>query len=215
MQFYRDHKLLLLLFQVLAVMPIERSSPGKVTFSWRSKASIYAFFFYLTLTVLVIIVGIERIKVLQNTKKFDDYIYGILFVIFLIPHFWIPFVGWGVANDVANYKTYWGTFQVRYFRVTGENLQFPKLKMQIVIISIGCLLCAIIFIMSMSILLEGFPIWQTSAYYHVMTMLNMNSALWYINSRGIKIASESLSRCFRKVSQFINSFVTRIIFNMI
>jgi gustatory receptor len=70
----------------------------------------------------------------------------------------------GVANDVANYKTYWGTFQVRYFRVTGENLQFPRLKMQIVIISIGCLLCAVVFIMSMSILLEGFPIWQTSAY---------------------------------------------------
>ena len=75
-------------------MPIERSSPGKVTFSWRSKASIYAFFFYITLTVIIVIVGIERIKVLENTKKFDDYIYGILFVIFLIPHFWIPFVGW-------------------------------------------------------------------------------------------------------------------------
>lgn len=28
-------------------------------------------------------------------------------------------------------------------------------------------------------------------------MLNMNSALWYINSRGIKVASENLSRCFR------------------
>lgn len=75
-------------------MPIERSSPGKVTFSWRSKASIYAVIFYLILTVLIVIVGTERIKVLQNTKKFDDYIYGILFVIFLIPHFWIPFVGW-------------------------------------------------------------------------------------------------------------------------
>lgn len=28
-QFYRDHKLLLVLFRVLAVMPITRSSPGK------------------------------------------------------------------------------------------------------------------------------------------------------------------------------------------
>lgn len=27
-QFYRDHKLLLVLFRVLAVMPITRSSPG-------------------------------------------------------------------------------------------------------------------------------------------------------------------------------------------
>lgn len=75
-------------------MPIERSSPGKVTFSWKSKASIYAFIFYAILTVNILIVGNERIKVLQETKKFDDYIYGILFVIFLIPHFWIPFVGW-------------------------------------------------------------------------------------------------------------------------
>lgn len=28
-QFYRDHKLLLILFRVLAVMPITRSSPGE------------------------------------------------------------------------------------------------------------------------------------------------------------------------------------------
>lgn len=214
-------------------MPIERSSPGKITFSWKSKASIYAFIFYTILTVNIIIVGNERIKVLHETKKFDDYIYGILFIIFLIPHFWIPFVGWvkleislkltllrifkGVANDVASYKTNWGSFQVRYYRVTGENLEFPRLKVMIVFISIGCLLCAVIFILSLSLLLDGFPLWQTSAYCetlhqlilialhfqiildHVMTMLNMNSALWYINSRGIKIASESLSRCFRKV----------------
>lgn len=33
---------------------------------------------------------------------------------------------------------------------------------------------------------------------HVVTMLNMNSALWYINSRAIRAASENLSRCFRK-----------------
>lgn len=75
-------------------MPIQRSSPGKVTFSWRSRASIYALFFYLILTVIIVIVMTERIKILLNTKQFDDYIYGILFVIFLIPHFWIPFVGW-------------------------------------------------------------------------------------------------------------------------
>lgn len=30
-QFYRDHKLLITLFQTLAVMPITRSSPGKTT----------------------------------------------------------------------------------------------------------------------------------------------------------------------------------------
>lgn len=216
-QFYRDHKLLLVLFRALAVMPIERSSPGKVTFSWKSAASIYAFCFYCFATVIVLIVGYERVKILSNTKEFDDSIYGVLFIIFLVPHFWIPFVGWGVANDVAAYKTNWATFQVRYFRITGENLQFPRLKVLIVVISIGCLLCAVLFIVSLSILLEGFPMWHTIAYCkilfcvsdnesvivdyldHTMTMLNMNSALWYINSRGIKVASENLSRCFRKV----------------
>lgn len=32
-QFYRDHKLLLVLFRVLAVMPITRSSPGLFSIS--------------------------------------------------------------------------------------------------------------------------------------------------------------------------------------
>ena len=33
-QFYRDHKLLLVLFRGLAVMPITRSVPGRITFSY-------------------------------------------------------------------------------------------------------------------------------------------------------------------------------------
>jgi hypothetical protein len=87
-----------------------------------------------------------------------------LLTIYQVPHFWIPWVGWGVANDVARYKTSWGTFQVRYFRVTGENLKFPRLKIMIVIISVGCLLCAVLFIVSLSFLLDGFPLWHTWAY---------------------------------------------------
>lgn len=160
-------------------MPIERSSPGKVTFSWKSAASIYAFCFYCFATVIVLVVGYERVKILSNTQKFDESIYGVLFIIFLVPHFWIPFVGWGVANDVAAYKTNWGTFQVRYFRVTGENLEFPRLKVLIVIISIGCLLCAVLFIVSLSILLEGFPMWHTSAYCENILFLNNKSDIVY------------------------------------
>lgn len=68
---------------------------GRITFSWKSLATAYAIFFYIVMTVVVIIVGRERIHILQTTKKFDDKIYAILFVIFLVPHFWIPFVGWG------------------------------------------------------------------------------------------------------------------------
>lgn len=63
---------------------------GKVTFSWKSLATAYAVLFYIVMTGVVFIVGRERINILQTTKKFDDKIYAILFVIFLIPHFWIP-----------------------------------------------------------------------------------------------------------------------------
>ncbi|XP_045448065.1 gustatory and odorant receptor 22-like [Melitaea cinxia] len=197
-QFYRDHKLLLVLFRALAVMPITRSRPGTITFSWKSRATAYAIFFYIVATVVVLIVGYERILILRSTKKFDDYIYSILFVAFLVPHFWIPFVGWGVAHQVAIYKTNWGKFQVRYYRVTGENLQFPNLKTSIVIISVGCLLLAICFLLSLCALLDGFLLRHTTAYYHIITMINMNCALWYINCKGIKIASQSLSECFRR-----------------
>ncbi|KAJ6638597.1 Gustatory and odorant receptor 22, partial [Pseudolycoriella hygida] len=197
-QFYRDHKLLITLFQTLAVMPITRSAPGRITFSWNSSATYYAIVFYVFTTIIVLVVGYERIQILLTTKKFDEYIYAIVFIIFLIPHFWIPFVGWGVANHVAVYKTMWGAFQVRYYRVTGRNLQFPLLKILIVIISTGCLLCAVLFLLSLNALLEGFALWHTSAYYHIVTMINMNCALWYINCRAIKEASRSLSKSFKE-----------------
>ncbi|XP_058813315.1 gustatory and odorant receptor 22-like [Topomyia yanbarensis] len=197
-QFYRDHKLLLVLFRALAVMPILRSSPGRITFDWKSWASIYAYCFYAVSSIVVLIVGYKRVVILQQTNKFDEYIYGILFVIFLVPHFWIPFVGWGVAKHVAVYKTMWGAFQVRYYRVTGTSLQFPRLQVLIVMLSVGCLVCAIVFLCLLSYLLEGFTLWHTTAYYHIIIMLNMNSALWYINSRGIRVASSSLSDRFRK-----------------
>lgn len=200
-QFYRDHKLLLVLFRLLAVMPITRSTAGRMTFSWKSSATIYAIFFYILTTSIVLIVGYERIEMLQTTKKFDDYIYAILFVIFLIPHFWIPFVGWGVASHVAEYKSNWGTFQLRFYRVTGKSLEFPRLKILIVIISVGCLICAVVFLLSLSYLLEGFSLWHTSAYYHIVIMINMNCALWYINCRAIRVASKSLSDCFHEVSK--------------
>lgn len=61
----------------------------------------------------------------------------------------------GVANHVAVYKSMWGTFQVRYYRVTGNSLQFPRLKILILIISTGCLLCAILFLLALNALLEG------------------------------------------------------------
>lgn len=196
-QFYRDHKLLLVLFRALAVMPITRSSPGKVTFSWRSGAMRYALLFYAMSSCVVLVVGWERLKILQTTQKFDEYVYAIVFVLFLVPHFWIPFVGWGVASHVAVYKTMWGAFQVHYYRVTGRTLVFPQLKLMIVVIAAACLTCAMLFLLSLTMLLDGFLLWHTCAYYHIVTMINMNCALWYINCKAIRIASNSLSKRFR------------------
>nr|AOE48126.1 putative gustatory receptor GR6 [Scaeva pyrastri] len=196
-QFYRDHKLLLTLFRVLAVMPVLRSEPGRISFSWRSGATMYAILFWCLMTIVVLFIGQERVQILITTKDFDEYIYAILFVIYLIPHFWIPFVGWGVASQVAKYKTSWGTFQLRFYKITGTSLQFPNLKITIYIISVGCLLCAMLFLWLLSIFLDGYPLWHTIAYYHIITMLNMNCALWYINSRAIKTASHALAKCFK------------------
>ncbi|XP_055372069.1 gustatory and odorant receptor 21a-like [Condylostylus longicornis] len=187
-------------------MPILRSSPGRITFKWTSIASIYAIFFWTFMTGVVLFIGYHRIKQLETVKGFDDYIYSVIFLIFLVPHFWVPFVGWGVAKEVAIYKTMWGAFQVRFYRVTGTTLQFPNLKLLIVIISIGCLLCSILFLGSLSYLLEGFPLWNTLAYYHIITMINMNCALWYINSRAIKTAAISLSDCFKIDTDFNCSY---------
>ncbi|XP_054726708.1 gustatory and odorant receptor 22-like isoform X1 [Anastrepha obliqua] len=208
-QFYRDHKLLLILFRVLAVMPILRSSPGCMTFSWKSPATIYAFIFWIFMTIVVLIVGKERIQILYTTKQFDEYIYAVIFVIYLIPHFWIPFVGWGVAAEVAEYKSSWGTFQLIFYRVTGTSLQFPRLKSTIVVVSIGCLLCAFLFLFALSFFLEGYPLWHTLAYYHIIITINMNCALWYINSRAIKTASTSLTACFKK--EVLSSYSANVI----
>lgn len=79
----------------MSVFKISANFTGRVTFSWKSLATAYAIVFYCLATVVVVIVGQERLLILSTTKKFDDKIYAIVFVIFLVPHFWIPFVGWG------------------------------------------------------------------------------------------------------------------------
>lgn len=139
-QFYRDHKLLLVLFRVLGVMPVTRSQPGgfidvppesrlvatfiripfvagKITFSWKSLATAYSILFYVVTTTIVVIVGQERLEILRTTKKFDDKIYAIIFVIFLVPHFWIPFVGWG--------KCFWHQDLIRH----GSDNVLPRNEM--------------------------------------------------------------------------------------
>ncbi|RZC41799.1 gustatory receptor 2 [Asbolus verrucosus] len=197
-QFFRDHKLLLVLFRVLGVMPIQRGEIGRITFGWTSIPMIYAYVFYVVTSILVVLVGYERFDILLNkSRKFDEYIYSIIFIIYLIPHFWIPFVGWGVAYEVCDYKNSWGTFQLHYYKITGKNLKFPLLSTLIIIISMGCLILAAVFLLTLSALLEGFTLYHTTAYLHIITMINMNCALWYINCRAIGNASTALAESFQ------------------
>ncbi|KAK4886234.1 hypothetical protein RN001_002505 [Aquatica leii] len=198
-QFYRDHKLLLKLFQVLGAMPIQRGVIGRITFSWFSIPSIYAYCFYLITTIIVMLVGYERILILTTkSKKFDEYIYSVIFVLYLMPHFWIPFTGWSVAKQVCDYKNSWGTFQLYYYKITGKSLEFPYLSTLIVIISSGCLVVAVIFLITLSSLLDGFTLYHTLAYYHIVMTINMNCALWYINCRAIGNASKCVADSFEK-----------------
>lgn len=104
-------------------MPVQRGKIGKITFGWLSGPMIYAYVFYVITTVIVLMVGYERIDILLNrSRKFDEYIYSIIFIIFLVPHFWIPFVGWGVAREVCIYKNSWGTYQLHFYKITGKLL---------------------------------------------------------------------------------------------
>ncbi|KAF7278942.1 hypothetical protein GWI33_007806 [Rhynchophorus ferrugineus] len=126
-QFYRDHKLLLILFKVMGVMPVERGEAGTITFGWTSKPMIYAYVFYIVTTVLVLLVGYERIDILLNkSRRFDEYIYAIIFIVYLTPHFLIPFVGWSVAYEVCDYKNSWSRFQLNYYKITEYSKHYTK-----------------------------------------------------------------------------------------
>lgn len=78
-------------------------------------------------------------------------------------------------------------------------LEFPYLSTLIVIISSGCLILAVVFLLSLCALMEGFTLYHTTAYVHVVTMINMNCALWYINCRAIGNAATSLADSFELV----------------
>lgn len=114
-QFYRDHKVLLHLFVILGVVPVHRRT-GRITFAWKSRAFVYAFCLYAFTTTLVLMVGYQRVQILTvGSKKFDEYIYSIIFIVYLIPHFIIPFVGWLMADQVVHYKNSWTVYQVRRY----------------------------------------------------------------------------------------------------
>lgn len=130
--FYQTTKSLLILFQIMGIMPIERAGKGKTTFRykkytnininityssyfrWLSSTSIYAYFIFGAETIFVTIVFKERLNlILQRGKRFDEYIYGVIFLSILIPHFFLPVAAWTNGSEVAKFKNMWTRFQVR------------------------------------------------------------------------------------------------------
>ncbi|KAJ8976652.1 hypothetical protein NQ317_010367 [Molorchus minor] len=89
-----------------------------------------------------------------------------------------------------------------------KNLEFPHLSTLIVVISIGCLLLAVGFLLALSALLDGFTMYHTTAYYHIITMINMNCALWYINCRAIGNASTAVADSFQKdIDKYCTAYI--------
>ncbi|KAJ8976651.1 hypothetical protein NQ317_010366 [Molorchus minor] len=113
-QFYRDHKLLLVLF---------RGSDREDHLRLDYLGYAVRLCRYVVMTLIVVLVSYERLDILLNkSKKFDEYIYSIIFIIFPgAPFFWIPFVGWGVAYEVCDYKNGWGKFQLHYYKIAGRR----------------------------------------------------------------------------------------------
>ncbi|KAJ3638349.1 hypothetical protein MTP99_001725 [Tenebrio molitor] len=180
--FYQTTKSLLVLFQIMGVMPIERSGKGKTTFRWLSSTSIYAYFLFAGETIFVSMVFKERLNlILQPGKRFDEYVYGIIFLSILIPHFLLPVAAWTNGTEVAKFKNMWTRFQLKYFEVTGTPIIFHNLSL------ITYSLCVISWAVGIAVMLAQFYLqtdmlfWHTFGYYHILAMLNGLCALWFIN----------------------------------
>lgn len=78
-----------------------------------SVTNIWAYFIFSVETVFVSIVFKERLKLLLLPgKRFDEYIYAIIFLTILVPHFLLPIAAWTSGSEVAKFKNMWTRFQV-------------------------------------------------------------------------------------------------------
>lgn len=79
-----------------------------------SATNIWAYFIFAVETVFVSVVFQERLKlILLPGKRFDEYIYAIIFLSILVPHFLLPIGAWTNGHEVAKFKNMWTQFQVR------------------------------------------------------------------------------------------------------
>ncbi|KAG5863963.1 hypothetical protein JTB14_019072 [Gonioctena quinquepunctata] len=179
--FYHTTKSLLVLFQIMGVMPIERAV-GKTTYRWLSPTNIWAYFIFIAETIFVTIVFKERLNlVLLPGKRFDEYIYAIIFLSILIPHFLLPIGAWTNGSEVAKFKNMWTKFQFKYFTVTGTPIIFHNLTCISYSLCIISWLVGIIIMLAQYYLQPDMLLWHTFGYFHILAMLNCLCSLWFIN----------------------------------
>nr|XP_023020025.1 gustatory and odorant receptor 22-like [Leptinotarsa decemlineata] len=179
--FYHTTKSLLVLFQIMGVMPIEREV-GRTTYRWLSPTNLWAYFIFTIETILVSIVFKERLKlVLLPGKRFDEYIYAIIFLSILIPHFLLPIGAWTNGSEVAKFKNMWTKFQYKYFTVTGTPVVFRNLSAITISLCIVSWIVGIVIMLAQYYLQPDMLLWHTFGYYHILAMLNCLCCLWFIN----------------------------------
>uniref|UniRef100_A0A182U118 Gustatory receptor n=1 Tax=Anopheles melas TaxID=34690 RepID=A0A182U118_9DIPT len=198
--FYHTTKSLLVLFQIMGVMPIMRSPKGvdmpRTTFTWCSKAFLWAYFIYACETVIVLVVARERINKFISTsdKRFDEVIYNIIFMSIMVPHFLLPVASWRNGSEVAKFKNMWTDFQYKYLIVTGKPIVFPKLYPITWTLCIVSWSLSLVIILSQYYLQPDFQFYHTFAYYHIIAMLNGFCSLWFVNCTAFGTASKAFAK---------------------
>ncbi|XP_053673380.1 gustatory and odorant receptor 22 [Anopheles nili] len=198
--FYHTTRSLLVLFQIMGVMPIMRSPKGidmpRTTFTWCSKAFLWAYFIYACETVIVLVVARERINKFISTsdKRFDEVIYNIIFMSIMVPHFLLPVASWRNGSEVAKFKNMWTDFQYKYLIVTGKPIVFPKLYPITWALCIISWTLSLVIILSQYYLQPDFQFSHTLAYYHIIAMLNGFCSLWFVNCTAFGTASKAFAK---------------------
>ncbi|KAL1512820.1 hypothetical protein ABEB36_002343 [Hypothenemus hampei] len=179
--FYDTTKSLLVLFQIMGVMPIERKK-GKTIYRWFSPTTCWAYFIFLTETAFVSVVFKERlVLILKPGKRFDEYIYGVIFISILIPHFLLPIGAWRNGSEVAKFKNMWTKFQLKYYKVTGTPVIFRHLTLITYSLCVFSWMVGILIMLAQYYLQPDMLLWHTFGYYHILAMLNCLCSLWFIN----------------------------------
>ncbi|CAG9860810.1 unnamed protein product [Phyllotreta striolata] len=192
--FYHTTKSLLVLFQVMGVMPIEREL-GHTTYRWTSATNVWAYFIFAIETIFVSIVFQERLKlVLLPGKRFDEYVYAFIFLSILVPHFLLPLGAWTNGSEVAKFKNMWTKFQYKYYCVTKSKLVFKNFTVITYSLCVASWVIGIMVMLAQYYVQPDMLLWHTYAYYHILAMLNCLCSLWFINCMAKGQAARWLSQ---------------------